>query len=109
MNYELNPYHPVIFNAACKTKESFESMNSIERVLAAIELRPPNHVPVDLHNFQTAAYATGLPLSEVFRRGELLAEAMLKAWREFGKDKVLARFCNQCFAPTLTNDSASFM
>jgi hypothetical protein len=27
-------------------------------------------------------------MSEVFRNGELLAEAMLKAWREFGHDMI---------------------
>ena len=52
-------------------------MNSVERVAAAIELREPDRVPVDLHNFQPAALATGLAMSEVFRDGELLAEAML--------------------------------
>lgn len=63
-------------------------MNSIERVGAAIELREPDRVPVDLHDFQVAASASGLPMSEVFRDGALLAEAMLAAWREFGHDKI---------------------
>ena len=56
-------------------------MNSIERVGAAIDLAEPDRVPVDLHDFQVAARATGLPMSEVFRDGTLLAEAMLAAWR----------------------------
>jgi uroporphyrinogen decarboxylase len=73
-------------------------MNSIERVQAAIELRQPDRVPVDLHNFQPAALATGLPMSEVFRSGELLAEAMLKAWREFGHDMILLENGTACNA-----------
>ena len=73
-------------------------MTSIERVQAAIELRPPDRVPVDLHNFQPAAYATGLAMHEVFRDGGLLAEAMLKAWREFGHDMILLENGTACNA-----------
>jgi uroporphyrinogen decarboxylase len=73
-------------------------MNSVERVRTAIALRPPDRVPVDLHNFQPAARATGLPLSQVFRDGELLAEAMLKAWREFGHDMLLLENGTACNA-----------
>lgn len=36
-------------------------MNSIGRVEAALELRQPDRVQVDLHNFRPAALATGLP------------------------------------------------
>ncbi len=75
-----------------------EPMTSLERVRAAIELRPPDRVPVDLHNFQPAAYATGLPLRDVFRDGALLAEAMLKAWREFGHDMILLENGTACNA-----------
>lgn len=73
-------------------------MNSIERVQSAINLRPPDRVPVDLHNFQPAAKAMGVPLSEVFRNGELLAEAMLRAWREFGHDMILLENGTACNA-----------
>lgn len=73
-------------------------MNSIERVYAAIELRQPDRVPVDLHNFQPAAYATGLPMREVFKDGSLLAEAMLRAWREFGHDMILLENGTACNA-----------
>jgi MtaA/CmuA family methyltransferase len=73
-------------------------MTAIERVSAAIELRPPDRVPVDLHNFQPAAYATGLPLGQVFRDGQLLAEAMLRAWREFGHDMILLENGTACNA-----------
>jgi MtaA/CmuA family methyltransferase len=76
----------------------YEKMSSIERVQAAIDLRKPDRVPVDLHNFQPAAYATGLPLSEVFQDGELLAQAMLDAWREFGHDMILLENGTACNA-----------
>src|ERR1019366_696547 len=73
-------------------------MDSIERVGAAIALSGPDRVPVDLHNFQMAAHATGLPMSEVFRDGALLAEAMLAAWREFGHDMILLENGTGCNA-----------
>jgi MtaA/CmuA family methyltransferase len=74
------------------------STNSIERCQATIELRKPDRVPVDLHNFQPAAAAMGIPLAEVFQDGELLAEAMLKAWREFGHDMILLENGTACNA-----------
>src|ERR1017187_3146704 len=73
-------------------------MNSIERVGAAIELQEPDRVPVDLHDFQVAARASGLPMSEIFRDGALLAEAMLAAWREFGHDMILLESGTACNA-----------
>ena len=80
------------------SETTFERMTSCERVRAAIDLRPPDRVPVDLHNFQPAARATGLPMSDVFRDGELLAEAMLAAWREFGHDMILLENGTACNA-----------
>ncbi len=73
-------------------------MNSVERVQAAIDLRVPDRVPVDLHNFQPAAKAMGISMADVFRDGELLAEAMLKAWREFGHDMILLENGTACNA-----------
>ncbi len=73
-------------------------MDSIDRVGAAIGLRQPDRVPVDLHNFQLAARATGLPMSQVFRDGAVLAEAMITAWREFGHDMVLLENGTGCNA-----------
>lgn len=75
-----------------------QTMNSIQRVGAAIDLRKPDRVPVDLHNFQPAAKAMGMPLSEVFRDGELLAEAMLNAWKEFKHDMILLENGTACNA-----------
>ncbi len=73
-------------------------MNSIERVRAAIDLRQPDRVPVDLHNFQPAAAAMGVSMAQVFQDGELLAEAMLKAWRKFGHDMILLENGTACNA-----------
>jgi len=73
-------------------------VNSVERVAATIGGRPADRVPVDLHNFQPAAKASGLPMSRVFRDGELLAEAMLVAWREFGHDMILLENGTACNA-----------
>ena len=73
-------------------------MNSIERINATINFRKPDRVPVDLHNFQPAAAATGMPLDVVFQDGELLAEAMLLAWREYGHDMILLENGTACNA-----------
>ncbi len=73
-------------------------MGSVDRVGAAIQLKESDRVPVDLHSFQRAAYATGLPMSQVFRDGELLAEAMIADWREFGQDMVLLENGTGCNA-----------
>jgi MtaA/CmuA family methyltransferase len=73
-------------------------MTSIERIDATIHFRKPDRVPVDLHNFQPAAYATGLSLVEVFQDGDLLADAMLQAWREFGHDMILLENGTACNA-----------
>ena len=75
-----------------------ERMSSVERCLAAIELRTPDRVPVDLHNFQPAALATGITMSDVFQDGAMLAEAMLSAWKEFGHDMILLENGTACNA-----------
>lgn len=73
-------------------------MNSIERVAAAIDFRTPDRVPVDLHNFQVAAIGMRVSMSDMFQNGELLAEAMIKAWREFGHDMLLLENGTACNA-----------
>ena len=73
-------------------------MNSIERVAAAIGMRTPDQVPVDLHNFLPAAQAFARPFTQTFRDGELLAQAMLDSWREFGHDMILLENGTGCNA-----------
>ncbi|MBN2392112.1 MAG: uroporphyrinogen decarboxylase family protein [Anaerolineae bacterium] len=64
-------------------------MDAIERALAVLAHRRPDRLPVDLHNFQPAAAMLGLPLQEVFKNGDLIAESQLAAWREFGHDVLI--------------------
>ena len=73
-------------------------VNSVERVRAAIDWQAPDRVPVDLHNFMPAARASGAKMSEVFRSGELVAESLLAAWREFGHDMILLENGTACNA-----------
>jgi uroporphyrinogen decarboxylase len=75
-----------------------DTMTSIERVDATIHFRKPDRVPVDLHNFQPAAFATGTSMIDVFQDGELLADAMLQAWREYGHDMILLENGTACNA-----------
>ncbi|MCP5097832.1 MAG: hypothetical protein GY943_19975, partial [Chloroflexi bacterium] len=66
-----------------------ETMNSIERTRTVLQGGIPDRVPVDLHNFMMTAHASGIPFPEFFQDGEAMAEAHIKAWREFGHDVVL--------------------
>jgi MtaA/CmuA family methyltransferase len=75
-----------------------QAMTSIERIQATLEHRKPDRVPVDLHNFQPAAAMLGVSLPEIFQSGELLAEAMIKAWREFQHDMILLENGTACNA-----------
>src|SRR5581483_8993485 len=87
-------------NARCSARETAmpETMTSIERVQATLEFRKPDRVPVDLHNFQPAAAMLGVSLREIFQNGDLLAEAMLNAWREFKHDMILLENGTACNA-----------
>ena len=73
-------------------------MSPLERVGTTIALREPDRVPVSLDDFQVAAAASGLPMSEVFRDGALLADALIAAWREFGHDIVVLSNGTACNA-----------
>lgn len=64
-------------------------MNSIERVQTVLAGGIPDRVPVDLHNFMVTAQAFGMPFPEFFKNGEAMAEAQIRAWKEFGHDVLL--------------------
>lgn len=66
-----------------------ETMTSLERCQAVIAHRIPDRVPVDLHNFLTTIYYAGMPMDRALQDGEMLAEAQLSFWREFGHDMLL--------------------
>jgi uroporphyrinogen decarboxylase len=63
-------------------------MTGFDRVQAAMQFQRPDRLPVTMHNFLPATAATGRAFPEVLRDGELLAEAVLAAWREFGHDMI---------------------
>jgi uroporphyrinogen decarboxylase len=65
-------------------------MNSIERTLRTLEHKPPDRVPVDLHNFMVTARMMGVEsYADFFRDGEAMAEGQIMAWRRFGHDVLL--------------------
>jgi uroporphyrinogen decarboxylase len=64
-------------------------MTSLERALAVLDGKIPDRVPVALHNFLMAARMTGQDFGDVLRSGELLAQAQLAAWLEFGHDVIM--------------------
>lgn len=66
-----------------------ERMNSLERAMATIHHQIPDRVPVDLHNFLTTVYYAGFPMAEALQDGEMMAEAQLRFWKEFGHDVLL--------------------
>ncbi len=66
-----------------------ENMTSLERTMTVLDRRIPDRVPVALHNFLMAARMMGADFGEVMRSGEMLAEAQLTAWREFGHDVIM--------------------
>jgi uroporphyrinogen decarboxylase len=66
-----------------------EKMTSLERTVAVLDHRIPDRVPVALHNFLMAARLMRADFREVMRSGDMLAEAQLAAWREFGHDVLM--------------------
>ena len=66
-----------------------DKMNSLERTMAVLDQRIPDRVPVALHNFLMAARMMRADFRDAMRSGDMLAEAQLAAWREFGHDVLL--------------------
>jgi uroporphyrinogen decarboxylase len=67
-----------------------QGMNSIERTLRTLDHKPPDSVPVDLHNFLITARMMGVEsYAEFFRDGEAMAEGQIKAWQRFGHDVLI--------------------
>ncbi len=64
-------------------------MNSLERTMAAIHGGLPDKVPVDLHNFQMCAEASGLEFQKFFTDGNVMAEYQIALWKRFGHDVML--------------------
>jgi MtaA/CmuA family methyltransferase len=66
-----------------------QTMTSLERTMVVLDHRIPDRVPVALHNFLMACQMHGADFGEILRSGEMLAEAQLIAWREFGHDVIM--------------------
>jgi uroporphyrinogen decarboxylase len=65
-------------------------MNSRERVLAAVQFKATDRVPVIAQVFGFAARYSRVPLEDYLRDGELLARCQLRAFEDFGYDAVFA-------------------
>jgi uroporphyrinogen decarboxylase len=66
-----------------------DKMTSLERVMTTVHHQIPDRVPTDLHNFLNTVEYAGYPLAQALQSGEMMAEAQLKFWREFGHDALL--------------------
>ncbi len=66
-----------------------EAMTSLERAMATIHHQIPDRVPVDLHNFLATIRYAGYSMAEALQDGEMMAEAQLKFWKDFGHDVLL--------------------
>jgi uroporphyrinogen decarboxylase len=64
-------------------------MTSYERVMTVVQHGIPDRVPVDLHNFLTTVAYARMPMAAALQSGEMMAEAQLKFWRDFGHDMLL--------------------
>ena len=69
-----------------------ESQTSRERVLAVLRGEPADRPPVTPTGGWWVAQASGLPLLEVFAKGEVLAAAHLEVQRQAGYDAVYTYF-----------------
>lgn len=65
------------------------TMNGRERILAALEGRQPDRVPVMLHNFMMAAREAGLTQAEFRSDPENIARAFIRAVEKYGYDGIL--------------------
>ena len=65
-------------------------MNSLERVVAAVEFRDTDRVPVIAQVFGHAAALAGVSLDEYVRDGKTLAACQMKALTQYGYDAVFS-------------------
>ena len=64
-------------------------MNSLDRVMLALNFEKTDRVPVDLHNFLVTCEYSGLPYNEVLTDGEKIADAQIMLWERLGHDMLL--------------------
>ncbi len=65
-------------------------MNSLERIVAAVDFRKTDRVPVVAQVFAHAATLAGEPLGDYVRDGEKLARCQLEALSRYGYDAVFS-------------------
>jgi len=63
-------------------------MNSLERVIATVNFKAPDRVPVIAQVFGHAAVFSGVPLDTYLQDGEILARCQLQALDKYGYDAV---------------------
>ncbi len=64
-------------------------MNSLERCWTVIRGGIPDRVPVDFHNFLATVHYAAMPMSQALQSGEMMAEAQMLFWKDFGQDMLL--------------------
>jgi uroporphyrinogen decarboxylase len=65
-------------------------MNSLERIVAAVQFQATDRVPVIAQVFGHAATLSGISLEDYVRDGETLARCQLQAWQHYGYDAVFS-------------------
>ncbi len=69
--------------------ETRPAMTGLERIMAALQGRRPDKVPVMLHNFMHAARESGVTMAEFRRSAETIAGAFIRAQEKYQCDGVL--------------------
>ncbi len=64
-------------------------MNGYNRIMAAIDGRPPDKVPVMLHNFMMAARENGVTMGEFRQCSAIVAESFIRAVETYDYDGIL--------------------
>jgi uroporphyrinogen decarboxylase len=65
-------------------------MNSLDRVMAAVNFQQTDRVPVIAQVFGHAGVLAGAAIDDYVRDGEILARSQLQAWRHYGYDAVFS-------------------
>ena len=64
-------------------------MNSLQRVISAIEFRPVDRIPIALHNFQMCAQQSGMDFERFYQNGQSMADNQMNLWNEFHQDVIM--------------------
>lgn len=81
-------------------------MNSYERCMAAIQMKPVDRLPVDLHNFAVCADASGMHYDEFFLDAQAMADMQIELQKEYGHDVLLIENGTATLAEALGCDVA---